>query len=433
MRYPENTYLSCLNGVFLMPNLKFYWLWINFFCPLALLAQTVAPAPVKSSSNLPALSPELIPQVELLWVQISHENFEQRERAQRRLLEIGPGVLKFLPKTVIAADDQDRTYRIDEISRVLKSQVMCAESEITDHEDRVLSVAFSTDGNLFASAGGGKRMTNEVLEGSDFSIRIWDAVNLQKKFTFEGHSAPVNRVIWSSIAPMLLSASNDGTACLWRIGEQKPWRVFRENDAPISVALLTSDEKFVLTGSRDGYVRAWNVQSGKLMSEIAWHSSPILDMSLSPDGKELAVCGEDTAIRILNLKTGQEQQILKNHRKHVHTVAYAPTGKYLASGGSDGSVRLWNLETAKETRTHSQYSTPIHAVSWSQDGRYLLVAHGDKKIRVLESITGKQARIFSGHDAAVCAVAISPNHRLILSGGEDCSVRLWPTLGLFQP
>jgi WD40 repeat protein len=77
--------------------------------------------------------------------------------------------------------------------------------ELIGHTGRVMSVAFSPDGHLLASAS------------QDHSIILWDVATGQALRTLTTHYGAVNSIVFSPDGRMLASASSDGTVHVWGI------------------------------------------------------------------------------------------------------------------------------------------------------------------------------------------------------------------------
>ena len=74
------------------------------------------------------------------------------------------------------------------------------------HSDYVKSVAFSPDGQTFATGSW------------DRTIKIWDLNTTEEISTLEGHTDFVTSIIFSRDGQTLISGSWDGTIKIWGVG-----------------------------------------------------------------------------------------------------------------------------------------------------------------------------------------------------------------------
>lgn len=77
---------------------------------------------------------------------------------------------------------------------------------LAGHNDRVLSIAFSPNGQILASGS------------ADNTIKLWRVSDGTLLHTLEGHNGAVNSLAFSPDGQSLLSGSKDGTVRLWAVG-----------------------------------------------------------------------------------------------------------------------------------------------------------------------------------------------------------------------
>src|SRR5262245_43420027 len=98
------------------------------------------------------------------------------------------------------------------------------------HTDRVLSVAFSSDGR-------------RALSGSqDRTVRLWSVASGKELCRLEGHSSLVRSVCLSADGSLALTGSYDGTLRLWDVIGGRLLRTFTGHRGGVNaVALLSTD------------------------------------------------------------------------------------------------------------------------------------------------------------------------------------------------
>ena len=195
-----------------------------------------------------------------------------------------------------------------------------------------VSIAFSPDGK-------------QIVSGSnDGTICLWDATSGELFGTppkndprpvasVIGHTSGVSSVTFSPNGKLIVSASYDGTLCLWdAAGGQLV--AFHEGhmDWVTSVA-FSSDGKKIVSGSRDGAVFLWDAASGPLIGSPLKHPvdsncrmfgrDSSVSVTFSSDGK--LICG--TYYGTIHLWDAVSGQLvgspLKTHSGRVISIAFS--------------------------------------------------------------------------------------------------------------
>ncbi|RYO83308.1 hypothetical protein DL764_009469 [Monosporascus ibericus] len=178
---------------------------------------------------------------------------------------------------------------------------------LESHNDSVLSVAFSHDSKLLASAS------------DDNTIKIWDAVTGSLQQTLEGHKDSVLSVAFSHDSKLLASASYDKT------------------------------------------IKIWDAETGSLQQTLEGHSSTVLSVAFSHDSKLLASASDEKTIKIWDAATGSLQQTLELGIT-VQTMSFEDTGLYL-------DTNIGRIDLAAGTKRIQSLPQTPHPVQ-TQEAQY---------------------------------------------------------------
>jgi WD40 repeat protein/energy-coupling factor transporter ATP-binding protein EcfA2 len=223
-----------------------------------------------------------------------------------------------------------------------------------------------------------------------------------------GHTAEIDKVVFSPDGKLLASASGD---------EGK---------------LLTSatDAK-----GMDNSVRLWDAASGQPIGEaLAGHQGNVNCLAFSPDGEILA-SGDARGVIIL-WDVATRRMTGKFVARPMHSLAFS-TDKILASGSFDGQmgeINLWNVVTQQRIGEPLKgHSSSVRSLAFSPDGKTLASANGrDVPASVEPSIILWDVKTqrplgspLKGHEDGISCLAFNPDGKVLASGSADATVRLW--------
>jgi RNA polymerase sigma factor (sigma-70 family) len=286
------------------------------------------------------------------------------------------------------------------------------------HTAPVEKVVFSPDGRRILSSS------------MDATIRLWDVETGKELRCFKGHSARIPDVVFTSDGRRILSAGWDQTMRLWDVESGQQVKQFVFAGAPgvhVSGVMFFPDGKRFLAFASDHHaLHIVDTETGKLVKEFAEHPDHVSGLTLSPDGRRVLEGNWDHTMRLWDVESGKLLREFKDHPGSVYGVAFSPDGRRALSSGAEGTTfSLWDLESAQEIRRFEGHAKHIDWVVFSPDGRRALSCGPDQTVRLWHIETGTELRRFFGHTNRVACVAFSPDGRYAVSGGWDNTVRLW--------
>ena len=250
--------------------------------------------------------------------------------------------------------------------------------------DRILSIAFSADGNLMIAGGGTPARFGE--------IQFW--------------------------------APREGT--LLRTAQVVGDTVFG--------ASLSPDGSKVAVGCADNTVRAFESATGKELYKISAHENWVLGTAFGIDSKRLISVGRDRAAKLIDAEAGQFLENVNQMHGELAAVARHPKADEIVIGGEDRIPYVYRMdrprnlkvgEDATLIRQLAAQEGAIFAIDWSPDGKRVAIAGAGPSVNIYDAESGSPVASCTGHTAGIYTVAFSPDSRRLATGGFDGQVRLY--------
>jgi WD40 repeat protein len=292
------------------------------------------------------------------------------------------------------------------------------------HERAISCLAFAPKAPLLASASG------------DGTVRLWQVPAGRQVRELTAHPDGVNWVCFSPDGRQLASGGDDQTVTLWHTDSGKPWKRLKGHPQSISAIVYHPEGRLLACATFESYaageVWLWDVERGVVRQRYRGHTGEVGGLAYSSDGRLLASTSYDCTVRLLDGLTLQEVLVFRGHAFPVSSVAFSPDGRLAASaaGRSEASrpdqeeVLIWQTRTGKVVHRLQGHQRRPTTVAFSPDGARLATAGLDREIKLWDVATGQEVLTLNGHSDSVLHLAFSPDGRWLASGGLDHQVRL---------
>ncbi len=358
----------------------------------------------------------------------------------------------------------------------------------TTYKDGTVAL-WTSDGAVLARLGGPKGETvaaafapgGDILAsgGSDGKVFLWRANALERADS--PHKDAIESIVFAGDGKRMLTASRDGTAALWRLGDQLTReRTFAHTPetAWVTAANFSADGKRIVTAG-GAQVKIWNAgsPSGTPPLAIIVPTAPqkrFSDALFVGDGDNVMVAqrginearsyydydkwiewSADGKQRLVDEPSWQRDiSQLQLSRNGHFALAVSSTGYttfswidarytydswgsvthamlanqhfFYALGLADGTIDIESL-TGVKLKQFEAHQGRVSALSFSADDRWLGSAgSGDLVGKVWDMTTGRLHATLVGHTAEIGSIAFSPKGgALVLTTSADGTAKLW--------
>src|SRR5262249_5235759 len=141
--------------------------------------------------------------------QLGSDDPAVRKTATDRLMEIGDPAIAPLRATAAKPGDPDLRLRAAVLARAVEQKGLGEIRKLESHKDIVWCVALAPDGKTALSAGGDQYDNGNWAKGTDFDIRVWDALAGKELRLLKGHTSGVTCVAFSPDGKQAISGGGD--------------------------------------------------------------------------------------------------------------------------------------------------------------------------------------------------------------------------------
>jgi WD40 repeat protein/serine/threonine protein kinase len=304
------------------------------------------------------------------------------------------------------------------------------------HAGRVRAVAMIPYPRQHAQKDNSPVKSRLISGGQDGHVKIWDLQGYREELVLgadivRAHDDSVLGVSFSPDGDSILSASRDRTARLWDRRNGKLLGEFQQGHHYLATtAVFFPDGEKFLTAAVDGTTRIWDVPTGMQVQTLEG-TGVSAAAAVSRDGRRVATGTDRRTAQIWDAR-GSRLAETPDHHAEVTAVAFSPDGRVLFTGDELGHGRLWDASHLTDKvqqkllwESH-RHSRGIVAAYFSPDGKRILTASSDRTVAQWDAESGREMTSLAlGHASAVTSLALSPDGHRALTTCEDGRVRLW--------
>ncbi|PIK43290.1 putative transducin beta-like protein 3 [Apostichopus japonicus] len=264
---------------------------------------------------------------------------------------------------------------------------------LTGHTDIIIAIDVFKKGSMLVSSS------------KDNSVRLWqmngEDNTLRCVAVGKGHTHSVLSVTASRLSrKFFVSGGEDMTFKVWRIpSELRKEAVSKDvtslsvsftekaHDKSINSLAISPNDKLLATGSQDRSAKLWHLEQEKFLGSFRGHKRGIWCVQFSPTDQALATSSADGTIKIWSISDFTCVKTFEGHDASVLKVSFLSRGMQLLSSGSDGLLKLWTIKQNECIKTFDDHDDKVWAVTSTLEEDQVVTAGADSTIMVWQDMT----------------------------------------------
>ncbi len=283
-----------------------------------------------------------------------------------------------------------------------------------DAEGRVGMLAFSSDGRFLLIGGG----NGYIMALDNYEI-----------IATLPHKSYVLSVAFSPDGTLVATASTDSVAAIWDAATGEQLRTFHHQGRAEDIT-FSPDGQWVAIASEDSRLRLWHIDSGE--ETQMHHDGAVTLVTFSPDSRWLASVSDDQTARLWDIATGGEIGIMALEGEGTG-IAFHPDGRLIATTTWNGNAHLWDISPTTLDHQIIPQEQAVTQARFHPQGNGFVTLSQDFNARLWENPTvagentSNPSQLFSGHDTFINGVDFHPDGTIMATASDDGTVIIWDT------
>lgn len=181
------------------------------------------------------------------------------------------------------------------------------------------------------------------------TIALLDLASENEAKVWPAHTDAVLSIKFSTAGDMLISGSRDRSITVWDVHTQKKLASNEpgEHRGAVCAVAYSPNGKRLASGCGADLIKLWDeAHLEKALGNMPFHKAAVRTLDFSPDGKTLASGSDDSTVRLFNVLLNKE--ITSFRMEHpVRLVLFSPDGNTLAAVTDAGTLRLLRATPAE--------------------------------------------------------------------------------------
>lgn len=212
--------------------------------------------------------------------------------------------------------------------------------------------------------------------GVDHTGQVFDTRDKRVVASLTGHSKKLTDIKAMGKQELVLTASADKTARLWKTLEDGKYTctaVLKDHSSDVTGVTPHVTSDYFVTASLDKTWCFYDTSTATCLQQVSEDSiqSGYSSVQFHPDGLILGTGTQDSTVRVWEVRQQKVVATLNHAKGAAHSISFSENGFYLATTADDG-VKVWDLRKLLNIKTFTP-SGATNFASFDHSGNYLAV------------------------------------------------------------
>lgn len=293
---------------------------------------------------------------------------------------------------------------------------------------------------------------------ADHKAKIWVIESGMCLQQYLGHLGSVNSIRFHPSQEIVVTASGDQTAHIWRFSANIPslesikshssedevdssekedggcpdddsvmdgrsihsplCELVGHSGVVIAADWLCGGEQ-IITASWDRSANLYDAQTGEIVQTLMGHDEELTNVCAHPAQRLVVTCSKDTTFRLWDFREPiHSVSVFQGHTESVTSATFT-SGDKVVSGSDDRTVKVWDLKNMRSPLATIRSDSPVNRLSVSNQ-QIIAIPHDNRNVRLYDLNGGRLGRLprtnRQGHHRMVCSTAWADDS---LAGGRS--------------